>query len=284
MINLKEIFNPAQAFLWDVSLKLEEAVEGIHTISARELLMYALSQKGQMLRPSLIYAIAYAQNPQIGKKAYEKLVYYAAAIELLHTASLVHDDIIDETVERRGKRSIYSLKGSKNAVLTGNIFYLTAFDITNKHLETPQIDSIIRAASDMCCGEVLQLHNKDNILSPETYFEITGKKTASLIKYAFREASRISGTSEQCLSKLQLLGESLGILYQLYDDFKDEDVNLEAGFDFKFYSAKHLSKAEKILEGFEESLYKNIFVNFLSSFRNVFNNSFVIRNPNPAFL
>lgn len=268
--NIKDIFRQAETFLVDVTIKIEEAVQGIDTISARELLKYALSQKGQMLRPSLIYTTAYALNPNLDSNEYIKLVYYACAIELLHTASLVHDDIIDATIERRGKKSIFSLYGSNNAVLTGNIFYLTAFDITNKHLEKPQIESIIRAALDMCCGEVIQLSYKDKAIPHEVYFEITGKKTASLIKYAFKESGRIAGISEAELLNIQKLGDCLGILYQLYDDYKDKDVYLEPGFDFKFYASKYLSLAADIVGVFEENLHKKTFEALVNFYKQIF--------------
>jgi geranylgeranyl pyrophosphate synthase len=267
--NIKDIFKPAESFLLEVSAKIEEAIKEIDAAPTRKLLEYALSQKGQMLRPGLIYTTAFAYNHKLGKTEYDKLLHYACAIELLHTASLVHDDIIDAAGERRGKKSIYSLYGSNNAVLTGNIFYLTAFDITNKNLGTHQIDSIIRAASDMCSGEIIQLSCKDKEIQSSLYFDITSKKTASLIKYAFREASRISGANSESIIKAQELGESLGILYQLYDDYIDKDVNLEQGFDFKLHSAKLLAVSREIISGFLESDHKSTFQKFLNYFKSV---------------
>ena len=219
-----------------------------------------------MIRPGLVYLTALALNPDLSENRIKKLIHYAAAIELLHTASLVHDDILDSAEERRAVQSLYKAFGSGCALLTGNVFYLNAFDIANRYLGKPQINSMLLAANDMCCGEIIQLSILGKPISAETYMEIIRKKTASLIKHACKEGARIAGVPEESVFNMQNLGEYLGILYQLVDDYKDRDVLLENTFDFKLTIEMYAGKAGEIIAGFRESIYKRAFEEFIGYF------------------
>jgi octaprenyl-diphosphate synthase len=268
--NIQTIFQPAGGFLQLVSKELDQAIENIETSNVKEMLKYGMSQKGQMIRPSLIYFIAKALKQNIELHEEQSLVHLACAVELLHTASLVHDDIIDSSEFRRGKESIYKRFGSGNAVLTGNTFYLLAFDLANKNLSKPQVDSIIRAASDMCCGEVIQQLYNRKLLPHAVYFDIIAKKTSSIIKHACKESAGIIGVSSLEILKMQELGECLGMLYQLSDDYKDKDVNLEPGFNFKLNAYNYINKADTIIKSFNESIYKKTFEIFLVFLSQIF--------------
>lgn len=264
MINrILEIFKPAEAFLQAVTNEINSATEKIETSKLKELLQYGLGQKGQMIRPSLIYFIAKAMDPDFDYKTKPSLIYLAGAVELLHTASLVHDDIIDQSEARRGKESIYKRFGIGEAILTGNTYYLIAFDLANKNLEKSQVESIIKAASDMCCGEVIQQEYKGKVLPHGIYFDIIKKKTSSIIKYACKESAGITSSSVKDIQKMQELGEYLGILYQLSDDYKDGDVLLELKFDYKFYAKTYINKCQIIIKTLDNSIYKQTFEDFL---------------------
>lgn len=271
MINkIQTIFQPAEGFLALTSEEIIEAIENVETVPVRELLKYGLSQKGQMIRPSLVYFIAKALKENLSATELDALVHLACTIELLHTASLVHDDIIDDSDVRRGSETINKRFGIGNAVLVGNTFYLIAFDLANKHLSKPQVDSIIKAASDMCCGEVLQQCYKGRLLPNDVYFDIISKKTSSIMKYACRESAGIIGASSEEILKMQELGESLGILYQLSDDYKDMDVNLGLDFDYKLQALNYINKADVIISSLCESSFKDTFKAFLGFLCNIF--------------
>lgn len=269
MKNIKDILKIADAFLELVTQKIMDTISKVDTEEAKKYLLYAINQKGQMIRPSLIYITACALKPNLEAREKEKLVNYAAAIELLHTASLMHDDILDTAEERRGMKSLYSAFGTGKALLTGNIFYLNAFDIASSTLDRFQMESIIHAATDMCCGEIVQLSNSNKRISEDVYIEIIGKKTASLIKYACKESARIIGMDEDTVTEMQNLGEYLGILYQLTDDLKDGDVLHEQGFDFEFHVSNYIAKAQGIIKKFNDSPYKRIFEELLNYYSHI---------------
>ena len=261
-----DILKINDGFLKTVDGEITGIISRTEAHEARELLGYALSQKGRMLRPSLVYTAAFAINPCLTGRRMKKLVRYAAAIELLHTASLVHDDILDFAEERRGIKSVYKAFGAGCALLTGNVFYLNAFDLANRHLGKPQIESMLQAATDMCCGELIQLSNQGRTVSTEVYIDIIRKKTASLIKHACKEGARIAGAAAESIAGMQSLGEYLGILYQLADDNKDGDVLLEEAFDFRRHIRFYTGEAGKIISGLEESIYKRTFEEFTRYF------------------
>lgn len=261
---LQTIFASSESFLKLVAAEIDFIVENTKSAPVKELLKYGLSQKGQMLRPSLVYFVAKTLKDSLTPSETDSLVHLACTIELLHTASLVHDDIIDGSELRRGSASIYKKFGMGNAILIGNTFYLSAFNLANEHLNKGQVASIINAASDMCCGEVIQQGYLHRPLPHDIYFDIITKKTASIIKYACRESAGIVGVTPSEIVRAQELGECLGILYQLADDCKDQDVNLEPGFDFKLYGKEYLQKGKDLLNPYEANEYGKVFQDFLA--------------------
>jgi geranylgeranyl pyrophosphate synthase len=265
--SIKDVFIIAEQFLSDVSDCIRTIIANTETEEAKELLTYAFSQKGQMLRPGLVYITACALNPDLDKEKLKRLTYYAAAIELLHTASLMHDDILDETEERRGKKSLNKAFGTGSALLAGNIFYINAFSLANRYLEKSQVESILCAGTDMCLGEILQIANKGKIISEEVYFDIIRKKTASLIKYACKESARIAGMPDEWIVKMESMGEHLGTIYQLMDDYKDKDVFIEEEFDFERNLENQIFEARIIIESLEDSIFKKAFMEFTANFR-----------------
>jgi octaprenyl-diphosphate synthase len=265
-------FTIAEPFLQEVSAKIAETVNKIDTAEERELLQYGLSQKGQMLRPGLVYITAFAHNPRLSVAEREETVLFACAVELLHTASLVHDDILDLTEERRGKPSLFHQYGVGSALLAGNSFYLAAFSTAVQFLRNFQVEAIVNAAKEMCSGEILQLAYREKPIPHDIYMDIIRRKTGSLIKYACRESARLAGASLEVLQKMQRLGECFGILYQLFDDSKDKDTNLEPGFDFDYCAAQLIQEADEMINSLDESIYKRSFQGFSNYMKNAFCN------------
>jgi octaprenyl-diphosphate synthase len=184
---------------------------------------YLLRRKGKQMRPMLVFLSA-KLNGNIGEASYVA----AALIELLHTATLIHDDVVDETYQRRGFFSINALWKSKIAVLVGDFFLSKGLSLS---LETGQID-VLKVVSDavkeMAEGELLQIEKSRKLdITEEVYYEIIRKKTATLIAACTKAGSLSVGANGDRLANMASFGENLGIAFQIRDDLFDyENTNL----------------------------------------------------------
>lgn len=191
-------------------------------------LAYVSSKSGHMLRPlvSLITfgAVSGKSYLTLDPSTYEKAIAIAAALELLHTASLVHDDVIDQTTERRSQPTLNAFLGNTESVLVGNLFYLNAFRLMLK-LEDPwYLNVLIETAEAMCVGEILQNEKRNKLINSTEYLEIIQKKTGALISASAKLSAKLAGASEQEIQYYEDLAMNLGTLYQLRDDLQDEDL------------------------------------------------------------
>ena len=161
----------------------------------------------------------------------------ASLIELLHTATLVHDDVVDDAMERRGMFSINALWKNKIAVLVGDYLLSKGLLVSLEHDAGDLLKITSRAVKEMSEGELLQIEKARRLnLDEEIYFEIIRKKTASLIASSFATGAAAGGADPQTIEKMRLIGEKLGIAFQIKDDlfdFGDEDVGKPRGIDIK---------------------------------------------------
>lgn len=195
---------------------------------ARRHMDYVASTPGHMLRPFVALitfgAIDGRSFEALDPETKQKLIHIAAALELLHTASLVHDDVIDQTSQRRGKPTLSAALGNTEAVLIGNLFYLNAFRLMLV-LEDPwYLEVLIQTAEAMCVGEVLQNEKQNQALSQAAYLEIISLKTGALIGAAAKLSARLARASEKDAQHYEQLALTLGTLYQLRDDYADMDL------------------------------------------------------------
>jgi octaprenyl-diphosphate synthase len=184
---------------------------------ATEISNYLVNSGGKRIRPILCILTARALS-------YEgtELIKLASSIELLHTATLIHDDVVDQSSTRRGKESIQSKWGNAHGVLVGDFVYSKAFQLM-ADLKNPEIIKVLANSTNIISeGEVLQLALKSkNIITEEDYFEIIGRKTAELFKAASESAAILSGASKELISSAQSFAYSLGIAFQVQDDLLD---------------------------------------------------------------
>lgn len=178
---------------------------------------YILRRKGKQMRPMLVFLSAKATGGTSEAS-------YAAAtlIELLHTATLVHDDVVDETYQRRGQFSVNAIWNSKMAVLVGDFFLARGLDIA---LSTNQYD-ILRIVSDavgeISEGELIQIEHANKLdITEETYFEVIRKKTATLIAACTKSGAYSAKASDEIIGKMHQFGLNLGIAFQIRDDIFD---------------------------------------------------------------
>jgi geranylgeranyl pyrophosphate synthase len=186
--------------------------------------------RGKYLRPTMLFLCARALDPTNSNKK-RALVQTASAIELMHSASLVHDDIIDEAEIRRGAPSVNASYGNKIAVLVGDLLYARFFSIAT-HLEGVEhfqqlrlFDLFSNTTQKMCLGEILEerLQKVPEKVSFRDYFSMIEYKTGSLMAASCEAAGiLLSADPERCRA-LARYGMNLGLSYQIVDDVIDED-------------------------------------------------------------
>lgn len=185
---------------------------------------YLLSWGGKRLRPALVFFSAYALAPaRLKPRQTKMLVSLAAAVELIHTASLIHDDIIDNSTMRRNKPTIHMRWGKEVAVAFGDYIYSQAFELVSVCSRSDVLDCIAGATRAMCEGQLLQVLERDNFnLAKEKYILIVKKKTACLMSACCRAAGLIiSHKDKKRYSALDNYGLNFGIAFQIVDDYLD---------------------------------------------------------------
>ena len=182
-----------------------------------QMLSYLLSEPGKMLRPRLVFLASslYPSDQNVVQDG-------AVALELIHLASLVHDDVVDGSLLRRGRASVYHRWGSKASVLLGDYLFATAFRLINQHNIPAILDTVTRTIQIMCSGEIEQLSSSFAVgLVLSDYLERIYRKTACLFECCCRVGALASSMPAQQRDDLQRYGVSMGMAYQIIDDVLD---------------------------------------------------------------
>lgn len=184
---------------------------------ASEMAHYAAGGRGKRLRPTLLFL-----SGKLFGEIDSRHVDAAAGIELIHTATLVHDDIIDEAQIRRKKPSLNKAYGQELAVMTGDLILSHAMNLL-VHLPTPRAARIVTGvAKRVCEGEILQTFKRFHLgISEEEYFEVIEKKTATLFDASCRLGAELSGAAEEEAALLGEFGLGVGLAFQIVDDCLD---------------------------------------------------------------
>lgn len=202
----------------------------------KEITNHITSAGGKRVRPILTILSAKLCNYDV--KNSNNHINLAAAVELIHTATLLHDDVVDEGELRRGKKTANAIWGNKASILVGDYLLSTAFQLMVKCGSLPVLDLLSSISRTMSNGEVLQLTNSTNIeIEEEQYFEIISQKTAILFAAATQVGAMISNVDKNKEQALQKFGDNLGIAFQIIDDVLDyssssQDLGKEIGDDF----------------------------------------------------
>lgn len=215
-LDLKKISSPIQTELEEFKKEFRQAMKS-KVVLVDIISKYLLSQKGKKIRPILVLLSAKLCG-EINKRTY----IGATLVEMLHTATLIHDDVVDEAKTRRGFPSINSVWKNKIAVLMGDYLLsrglLHALD--NNEFKFLQITS--RAVKRMSEGELLQIQkNRKLAVNEETYFKIISDKTASLITACCEIGASSTTDNKESSQLLSEFGENVGIAFQLRDDLLD---------------------------------------------------------------
>ncbi|MES2892445.1 MAG: polyprenyl synthetase family protein [Bacteroidota bacterium] len=231
--------------------KFTEAVKS-QTPMLDRIMKYIIKRKGKQLRPMFVFLSAKLQAP-INESTYRA----AALVEILHTATLVHDDVVDESLERRGFFSINALWKNKIAVLVGDYLLSKGLLLSTSNNDFEHLHILSEAVKQMSEGELLQMEKARNLnLKEDIYFEIIRNKTASLLSSACAVGAWTTSQDKAITERMKLFGEKVGIAFQIKDDLFDygkEDVGKPTGNDIKekkltlplIYTLNKVDKATK---------------------------------------
>jgi octaprenyl-diphosphate synthase len=220
MSSLARIRKPVEKEMADFELFFNRTLKSEVPL-LKIILNYIFRRKGKQMRPLLVFLTA-GLNGKISEATYVA----ATMIELLHTASLVHDDVVDDARERRGALSINALWNSKIAVLVGDYMLSQGLLISVEKNRFDMLEIVSDAVKSMSEGELLQLQKarKQNI-TEEDYFRIIKSKTAALIA-ACTACGAVSATADaDVIQLMKELGENIGVAFQIRDDLLDYEGN-----------------------------------------------------------
>lgn len=183
----------------------------------KQIIEYILTCGGKRVRPMILLLSARALAHRDGKH-----IDLAAVIELIHTATLLHDDVVDSSTLRRGHKTAHTIWGSNASVLVGDFLYSRAFQVVVDMRHQSILDIFAKATHYIAEGEILQLVNCNNPdTSEEFYFEIIQRKTAKLFEIAAQLGAILSSNSTDEIIAMREYGLHLGLAYQLIDDALD---------------------------------------------------------------
>jgi len=207
-------FGPVQHDLQAVTDRLLEKL----TDPVARKVIYLITAGGKRLRPALVLLTGLL-GPSPNRAA---LIDTAAAVEMIHTATLIHDDIIDQSTLRRQQPTFHHRWGTERALLMGDYLYATAFTLVTS-LETPYAMRVIaEVCQELSRGELLEVEARYRLdLSEAEYVRIIGDKTASLIGGCCRTGAHLGGSDQQTVDRLASFGYNFGLAFQIVDDCLD---------------------------------------------------------------
>lgn len=230
-MNLDTIKQPIDAELTVFETRFREAMRS-HVPLLDKITWYIVQRKGKQVRPMLVLLSARLFGP-IQETSYTA----ASLVELLHTATLVHDDVVDDAYERRGFFSINALWKNKIAVLVGDFLLSQGLLLSVRQQQFKLLELVSRAVKEMAEGELLQMEKARRLdIQEDIYFDIIRQKTASLIAAACSAGAASTASDEALVKQMHLFGEKTGMAFQIRDDLFDfgtDDVGKPLGIDIK---------------------------------------------------
>lgn len=213
--------------------KFKEAMSTMVPLLNR-ITYYIVRRKGKQMRPMFVFLIAkMVSNGKFTEKTYRG----AAVIELIHTATLVHDDVVDDSNKRRGFFSINALWKNKIAVLVGDFLLSKGLLLSIDHDDFDVLKLISIAVREMSEGELLQIEKARRLdITEDVYFEIIRKKTATLIAACCGIGATSVGANQAEVDKMRLFGEYIGVAFQIKDDlfdYSEAQIGKPTGIDIK---------------------------------------------------
>ncbi|MFY0601325.1 MAG: polyprenyl synthetase family protein [Cyclobacteriaceae bacterium] len=230
-LKLKDIQSPVEKEMEQFEKKFRKSMRS-KVMLLDKITNYIVRRKGKQMRPLFVFLCAGTAG-KIDESTYRG----AALIELLHTATLVHDDVVDDSHYRRGFFSINALWKNKIAVLVGDFLFSRGMLLSLENNDFDLLKIVSKAVKEMSEGELLQMEKARKLdITEEVYYEIIRQKTASLITSCCRVGASSSGASQEVIDKLTEFGENVGMAFQIKDDLFDYgafEIGKPTGIDIK---------------------------------------------------
>lgn len=231
MSKFDDIFHSIEGDIEGFKRRYKEIVSD-GKVSKSDFVNYIVKIEGKGIRPILLFLAAHLHG-----KVNEDTINSAVILELTHTASLIHDDVVDEAFQRRGNYSINALWRSKKAVLIGDYIFSKAISTASKNGLYDVLGSVAKVIEDMSVAELDQSDASLKLnITEARYFEVIRGKTASLMSSSARLGAASVGASKEDCENIAKLGELIGIMFQVKDDMLDFDsskTGKNAGNDLK---------------------------------------------------
>lgn len=250
-LNLKEIQAPIAHEMVEFEKKFRDSMKS-KVLLLDKIMTYIVKRKGKQMRPMFVFLSA-GVTGKINDSTYRG----AALIELLHTATLVHDDVVDDAHYRRGFFSINALWKNKIAVLVGDYLLSRGLLLSIEYEDHDLLKIVSNAVREMSEGELLQMEKARKLdIDEEIYYDIIRQKTASLIASCCAVGACSSGSDSDTIEKMRLFGEKVGMAFQIKDDLFDygtAEIGKPLGIDIKekkmtlplIYALRNASAIEK---------------------------------------
>lgn len=226
---IKQVIGPELAIF---EKKFSDSVKGSNALLDR-IMRFIIRKKGKQMRPMFVFLSAKIAGGQIGENTYRA----ASLIELLHTATLVHDDVVDNSMIRRNFFSINAIWKNKIAVLVGDYLLSKGLLLSIENGDHTILQITSRAVKEMSEGELLQMEKARKLdIREDVYFEIIRAKTASLLSAACSAGAFSATNNPDAAENFRLFGEKVGIAFQIKDDLFDygeDNIGKPTGIDIK---------------------------------------------------
>ena len=250
-LSLDEIKKPIARELDEFEVRFRESMRSKTPLLDR-ITHYIVTRKGKQMRPMFVFLSA-----KLCGEVTEATYIAASLVEILHTATLVHDDVVDESYKRRGFFSINALWKNKIAVLVGDYLLAKGLLLSVENNQYKLLQILSNTIREMSEGELLQLEKARRLdIKEEIYFEIIRQKTASLISSACACGATSATADETVVERTKLMGEKIGIAFQIKDDlfdYEEAEIGKPRGIDIKerkmtlplIYTLNKIPSAEK---------------------------------------
>lgn len=276
-LNLNDIQAPVATEMSEFEQKFRKSMRS-NVMLLDKITSYIVRRKGKQMRPLFVFLSAGAAGG-IQESTYRG----ASLIELMHTASLVHDDVVDDSHYRRGFFSVNALWKNKIAVLVGDFLLSRGLLLSLEHDDIDLLRIVSNAVKEMSEGELLQMEKARKLdITEDIYFEVIRQKTASLITACCRVGASSAGASPEVVDLMTAFGENVGMAFQIKDDLFDYgtfEIGKPTGIDIKekkmtlplIYALQQVGRSEKkrvikmIKRSADEPKYVNEVIDFVKA-------------------
>ncbi len=269
-MDLKEIYQPISRELFNVEKELKKQMNLIikgqsskNQKFVKQIISHIFNVPGKVLRPALVLLSAKAVN-NLETSNNQQIIKLATAVEFIHSASLIHDDIIDESIHRRDQLTLNKQFDNQTAVMVGDILWSQFFSIliSLQTIDFAQHDSILQifcdTAKKMCFGEIYEhkIRKYEENPSLYEYLEVIEYKTASLFAASCQSGGMLNGADEKVSLALANYGFNLGLAFQIVDDYLDNDSIFTSEVDMIEKAKKYANRAKVDINVLKESPVK----------------------------